>query len=53
MNIDMLLIVKALREAICLISEEYGSVVDEELKHQYEEVMEVIEKALDEIRQKA
>jgi len=52
MKKDMLLIVKALKEAMWLISDEYNSVVDEGLKHKYEEVLEVIEKALEEIRQK-
>lgn len=46
----MSIIVKALEEAKWLISEEYSSVIDEELKEKYEDVLELIENALREIR---
>jgi hypothetical protein len=48
----MAVILKALEEAKWLISDEYSAVMDEEIKHRYEEVLGNIDRALKEIREK-
>ena len=53
MKKDMLLIREALEGSRWLISDEYSSVVDVELKQKYEEVLKGIEKALVEIRKES
>ena len=52
MKMDRSIVVKALEGAKWLISDEYSSVIDEELKQNYEVVLELIENALREIKGK-
>ncbi|MCX5699745.1 MAG: hypothetical protein NTX01_08650 [Candidatus Omnitrophica bacterium] len=46
---DMDLIVDALQEARSLISEEYQALLDEELRHRYDEVLGKVERAIKQI----
>jgi hypothetical protein len=51
MTKDMLLVLKALEDSKWLISDEYSSIIDDELKQRYEEVLEIIEKAIEQLKE--
>ena len=51
-DIDISIVLKALEESQWLISDEYSAVINDDIKQKYEEVLETINKALKEIRDK-